>query len=83
MGAMGLRSLRTCPIQFYYCCDDQSNLVGEVLFGLPLNISTHQLRKSEQELKQDRNPEVGTDAENMEESCLLACSSWIAQAAFS
>ena len=40
------------------------------------------LRKPGQELKQSCNLEAGADAEVMEECCLLACSSWLAQPAF-
>jgi hypothetical protein len=31
---------------------------------------------------QDRNLEAGSDAEAMEECCLVACSTWLAQPAF-
>jgi hypothetical protein len=38
--------------------------------------------KSGQELKQGSNLEAGADAEAMENYCLLACSSWLAQPVF-
>lgn len=57
---------------------DQKQLEEErVSLGLHFSI-----RKSGQELKQGRNLKAGTDVEAMEECCLLACSSWLAQPAF-
>ena len=39
------------------------------------------LKKSRQKFKQGKNVEAGADAESMEECCLVACSSWLAQPA--
>ena len=54
---------------------------GEEKVYLTLITVCHQ-RKLGQELKQDRNLEAGTDAEAVEEGCLLAFSPWLAQPAF-
>jgi len=45
----------------------------------PLCLSPEEVRK---EFTQSRNLEAGADAEAMEGSCLLACSSWLALPAF-
>jgi len=47
---------------------------GRILFVRFLYIAVHHQGKSDQELKQSRNPEAGADAEVMEGSCSLACS---------
>jgi hypothetical protein len=44
--------------------------------------TVHHQKKPEQDLKQGRNLRAGPDTEAMEECCLLACSSWLAQSAF-
>ena len=44
-------------------------------------VSTEE-RKPRQELKSDKNLEVGDDAEAMKECCLLAWSPWLVQPAF-
>jgi hypothetical protein len=55
---------------------------GKALFSLCFHITVHHQRQSGQELIQSRNLEAGTDAEVMEECCLLVCSLWLAQPAF-
>jgi hypothetical protein len=47
---------------------------GKGLFSLLFHITVHHQRKSGQELNQNRNLEAGTNAEAMEEYCLLAYS---------
>jgi hypothetical protein len=49
------------------------------LFGLPFHIAVRYWRKSRQDLNPSEIPEAGADAEAMVESCLLACSLWLAQ----
>ena len=61
---------------------DQSNLGEKDLFGLYFHTIVHHQRKFGQELKQDRNLDVGDDMEAMEGCCLLPCSPWISQSDF-
>jgi hypothetical protein len=49
--------------------DQKANWVEKGLFSLHVHIVVHHQRKIGQELKQDRNPEAGADAENMEGCC--------------
>lgn len=69
-------------LKIFYCCDKtlcQSKLGRKGLIWLTV---PHHERKSGQELKQGKNQAAGIDAEAVEECCLLACSSWLAQPAF-
>lgn len=43
--------------------------------------TVHHLRKPWQDLKLGRNLEVKADLEDMEDACLLVCSSWLAKPA--
>ena len=47
------------------------------LFDLHFYITIHHQRKPGQEPKQGRNLEAGSDAEAVEECCLLTCSTWL------
>jgi hypothetical protein len=57
----------------------QSRLGIKGLFGLRCCSSS---KKSGQEFKQVRDLKAGADAKTMEEGCLMACSSWLAQPTF-
>jgi hypothetical protein len=58
----------------------KSNLERKrVYFKLCFQITIHPWGKSGQELKQVRNLKPGTEAEAMEECCLLACPAYTIQ----
>jgi hypothetical protein len=69
-----------------YCCtkhhNQETSWGGKGLFSLHFYIVVHHQRKSGQELTQGRNLEARTDAEAMEECCLLDCFPWLSQLAF-
>ena len=58
--------------------------LGEKGFILSYNFQVrhHEWMKSQQELKYGWNLEAGTEAEAIEESCLLSSTSWLACLAF-
>ena len=77
--------LPICLSQGFYPCTkhhDQEASCGEKsLFSLHFHIAVLHQRKSGLELTQGRNLEAGTDAEAMEEFCLLDFFPWPAQLA--
>ena len=62
--------------------DEEEIWGGKGLFSLYVHIAVNHQRKSGQELTQTRNQKVGTDAEDMEGCCLLACFPWPTQPVF-
>lgn len=69
----------------FYCCDKhhdkKASWGGHGLFHLYFYFVIIHGKESEQELRKDRNLEVGADAATMEECYLPASSSWLAKSA--
>jgi hypothetical protein len=69
----------TTPVldRFHYCCDKNTN---QTQLGQERVCLAYWLQSTMEESR-GRNLEAGTEAETIEEHCLLACFSWLAQPA--